>query len=106
METDVALRDALHSDDALALMANVGYTKPLTRLSQSDRKEIIDAVQTFHLFIKVKAVMDQFQEGLRYARVHIYLKQFMDIIRLLLLQVWLVTIFLGDIKNLLTAEYS
>ena len=81
METDVALRDALHSDDALALMANVGYTKPLTRLSQSDRKEIIDAVQTFHLFIKVKAVMDQFQEGLRYARVHIYLKQFMDIIR-------------------------
>ena len=78
METDVALRDALHSD---ALMANVGYTKPLTRLSQSDRKEIIDAVQTFHLFIKVKAVMDQFQEGLRYARVHIYLKQFMDIIR-------------------------
>ena len=66
----------MHSDDALALMADVGYTKPLTRVSQSDRKEIINAVQTFHLFIKVKAVMDQFQEGLRYARVHIYLKQF------------------------------
>ena len=57
-ETDLALVDALHTNDALALMAEVGSTKPFAQVSQGDKKEVIDA--PLHLFIKVKAVMDQF----------------------------------------------
>ena len=62
-------------------MAEVGYTKPLTLMCLSDRRGVIDEVLTFHLFIKVKAAMDQFLEGLECAGFLSYMKRYTDIVR-------------------------
>ena len=40
---------------------------------------MVSTLLTFHLFIKVKAVMDQFKEGLEEAGVLHYMKKYYDL---------------------------
>ena len=71
----------MQKESSLAHVAEVGYMKPLTSVSVIDKNDIIAAVTTFHLFIKVKAAMDQFQQGLELAGVLKYMKKYTDMMR-------------------------
>lgn len=44
-----------------------------------DKEEIIHTIVTFHLFIKVKAVMDQFKEGLEVSGLLQHMKKYYDL---------------------------
>lgn len=61
-------------------MTEAGYAKPLSLITVIDKK-IISTLLTFHLFIKVKAVMDQFQEGLAETGLLYYMKKYTDLMR-------------------------
>ncbi len=51
-------------------LIEAGYSKSLRQRSLSDREEIVSTLLVFHLFLKVKAVMDQFRKGLDVAAVY------------------------------------
>lgn len=75
-----ALRCVLQEENALICMSDVGFTKPLSTIRLADKEEIISTIVTFHLFIKVKAVMDQFKEGLEVAGLLQHMKKYYDLI--------------------------
>ena len=62
----------MNGEKGLSKISEVGYTKPLNRLELSD-KCIISLLTTYHLFIKSKAAMDQFKEGLELFGVYQYI---------------------------------
>ena len=65
----------------LTQLINVGYNKAVTNLTLSNRSEIISSILEFNLFIKVKAAMDQFREGLDSAGLLPPMKQYEDLLR-------------------------
>jgi len=71
----------LQEEEALTLLSEAGYAKPLSLVTLADKRGILGTVLTFHLFIKVKAVMDQFKEGLEMAGILQYMEKYTDIIR-------------------------
>ena len=48
----------LQDDDVLECISDVGFTQSVLSAQLADK-----AIATFHLFIKVKAVVDQFNQG-------------------------------------------
>ena len=65
----------------LTQLINVGCNKTVTNLTLSDRSEVISSILEFNLFIKVKAAMDQFREGLDSAGLLPPMKQYEDLLR-------------------------
>ena len=65
----------------MTCLAEAGYFRALSMVSVDDKKDIIAAVTTFYIFIKVKAAMDQFQQGLEAAGVLSYMRKYTDLIR-------------------------
>ena len=76
---DEALRGVLQKETVLTCMSDVGFTKPLSTVRLAHKDEIISTIVTFHLFIKVKAVMDQFKEGLGVAGLLQHIKKYYDL---------------------------
>lgn len=69
----------MQEETVLTCMSDVGFTKPLSTVRLADKDEIISTIVTFHLFIKVKAVMDQFKEGLGVAGLLQHMKKYYDL---------------------------
>ena len=46
-------------------LADTGYSKPPNRLTLADKGEIADTLIDFHCILKVKAVIDQFLDGIK-----------------------------------------
>ena len=78
-DCEETLRRVLEDEKALTHLSEAGFTKPLSLVQLSDRREIVSTLLTFHLFIKVKAVMDQFKEGLEEAGLLHYMKKYHDL---------------------------
>ena len=76
---DETLRGVLEGEDALTYLMEIGFTKPLSLVHLSDKEEIVSNLITFRLFIKVKAVMDQFKKGLDEAGVLQHMTKYFDI---------------------------
>ena len=57
-------------EDAVSIITEAGYTRPLINVLISDKGMLLSLIVTYHLFIKSKAMMDQFREGLECAGVH------------------------------------
>ena len=68
-------------EDMLSSLTEAGYNRPLNQLSLADKKVIISSLVDFHLFMKVKAVMDQFNEGLALGGVLSLMKDYCDLLR-------------------------
>ena len=71
----------LHEEQILSRLVEAGYTKSLSQLSLSDRDEIVSTLVAFYLFLKVKAVMDQFRDGLEMAGLLKFMKKYTDQLR-------------------------
>ena len=65
----------------LSRLTEAGYSKPLHMISVSDKKGILASLCDFHLFMKVKAVMDQFKDGLALGGVLQLMKSNFDLLR-------------------------
>ena len=63
-ENDEDLKVLFAMDEALDLLLTTGFRKPISRLTISDRFNLIAALLDYHLMAKAKAEMDQFCEGL------------------------------------------
>lgn len=55
-------------------LLEANYCKPVARLTLSDRQEIIQTLIDFHCYMKPKACMDQFMEGLDVLQVASFIK--------------------------------
>ena len=73
----------MNGEEGLSKVSEVGYTKPLNRLELSDKCGIISLLTTYHLFIKSKAAMDQFKEGLELFGVYQYIVKYPGLLRAL-----------------------
>ena len=56
-------------DEALSLLMETGFNKPICQLKLSDRTYIRAVLVDYHLMVKVKMQMDQFAEGLQELKV-------------------------------------
>ena len=65
----------------MSRLVEAGYTKPLNQLLLSDRDEIVSILVSFHLLLKVKAVMDQFREGLELRGLLHFMTKYTDLLR-------------------------
>ena len=79
METDEALKDILQEEKAQKYFNDIGFTRPLSLVHIGIKNEIVSTIITCDLFIKVKAVMDQFQEGLEMVGLRPYLRKYSDL---------------------------
>ena len=70
----------MNGEEGLSKVSEVDYTKPLNRLELSDKCHIISLLTTYHLFIKSKAAMDQFKEGLELFGVYQYIVKYPGIL--------------------------
>ena len=80
-ENNDSLREIFQEEESIVHMTEAGYAKPLSLITVIDKKEVISTLLTFHLFIKVKAVMDQFQEGLAETGRLYYVEKYTDLMR-------------------------
>ena len=51
-------------DEAATMLADIGYRKPVTKLTVTDIEALKCALVDHHCMLKVKAYIDQFIEGL------------------------------------------
>ena len=63
------------------IVMEAGYKKPLSKLSLEDKEDLVSVITTYHLFIKVKAHMDSFKEGLECFSVLKYISQYEYLLR-------------------------
>ena len=56
-------------DEALSLLMETGFNKPICQLKLSDKTYIRAVLVDYHLMVKVKMQMDQFAEGLQELKV-------------------------------------
>jgi hypothetical protein len=63
-QTDEHLQSLFVEGDAQDYLLNTGFRKPIQQLSLMDKSTIESSLIDYHCFIKVKAEMDQFMEGL------------------------------------------
>lgn len=78
---DSSLQEIIQEEDNATRLLEAGYSKSLRAVSLDDRNGIISTLLTFHLFLKVKAVMDQFREGLEVAGLLKFLTTYTDLMR-------------------------
>ena len=62
--TDDELVRLFQAEEMLDPLLEANYSKPVTHLTLSDRNEINQTLADFHCYMKRKACMDQFMEGL------------------------------------------
>ena len=80
-QSDAVLQDVLMRDSSMTCLVEAGYLKALTSVSVNEKNDIVTTITTFYLFVKVKAAMDQFQQGLESAGILQYMKKYTDLIR-------------------------
>ena len=68
-------------DMEISLITEAGYMKPLSRLCLDDVSNLVSTLITYHLFIKVKAHMDQFREGVEHFGLDSYLSKCYSLLR-------------------------
>ena len=71
----------LSEEEVIDLVTEAGYTKSLSSVELNDRNNLISTITTYHVFIKTKAMMDQFKEGLEDTGIYSYLKSYEDQMR-------------------------
>ena len=65
----------------MAQLLESGYSKPISQLTLLQRRNLEATLTNYLLYMKVKACMDQFAEGLELAGLGKYLKWFPDGLR-------------------------
>lgn len=63
-ETDEDVQISLAVDEVMDLLLATGFRKPLAQLGLKDVDDLVGFLLEYHLFVKVKAEIDQFVEGL------------------------------------------
>ena len=64
-ETDDDVQVVLAVDEAMELLVSTGFRKPVSQLGMTDVEDVIMVLLEYHLFVKVKAEIDQFVDGLK-----------------------------------------
>ena len=72
---------AVNKEDAATVILEAGFSKPLTTVQLSDKADIISLLTTYHLFIKPKAVMDQYKAGLTLFGLSRFIEKYPNLIR-------------------------
>ena len=88
-------------EEVLDCISDAGFTRPLSSVTFSEKNDIVLTITTYHLFlkvystncmvsytswecdiafVKVKAVMDQFRDGLEAVGVLKYMKKYYDLL--------------------------
>ena len=75
------LREALGEELVLNSLLEAGYKKPICRVSLADKADLVSLITTYHLFIKVKAHMDCFKEGIELFGVYQYVSKYPSLLR-------------------------
>ena len=65
----------------MSSVVEAGYSKALNQVTLRDQGEIVSTLLAFHLFLKVKGVMDQFREGLQVAGLLHFISKYTDLLR-------------------------
>ena len=83
VENEAELRALFDGSDAdmESLLLETGFFKPLSLLSMSDKDGILSSVTDYHCILKVKAVMDQFLEGLEVGGVLVAVRNHGDVMK-------------------------
>lgn len=102
--TDEELVAVMSEEEALSKATEAGYMKPLSRLEMSDKHDIISVLTTYHLFIKAKAAMDQFKEGLEFFGIYNYIVKYPDLLRPLFVNERTLLTFSKCLKNACYSE--
>lgn len=79
--TDADMVAAITNDNAANMVFEAGFTKPLATTKISDKTNIISLLTTYHLFIKPKAAMDQYKEGLILFGLCRFIEDYPDLMR-------------------------
>ncbi len=61
----MAVRTVFEDEDCVSLLLETGFHKPLLSLTVADKPSICTTLKYYHAFVKVKAELDQFVEGLK-----------------------------------------
>lgn len=80
-KTDSELQQAFHSEEMMAQLLETGYCKPISQITLMQRRGLAATLTSYHLYMKVKACMDQFSEGLELAGLGKYIKLYPDVLR-------------------------
>ena len=64
IETDEDVQISLAVDEVMELFLATGFQRPLALLYLKDVDDLVGFLLEYHLFVKVKAEIDQFVEGL------------------------------------------
>ena len=68
----------MREEQAMTVAMEAGYKKPLCRISLADKTELISLIT---IYIKVKAHMDDFKEGLELFGVYQYITKYQCLLR-------------------------
>ena len=71
----------MRGDLAMNVAMEAGYKKPICSICLADKPDLVSQITTYHLFIKVKAHMDIFKEGLELFGVYQYVSKYQSLLR-------------------------
>ena len=72
----------VEGDLEISFITEAGYMKPLSKLCLDDVSDLVSTLITYHhLFIKVKAHMDQFHEGLESFGLGSYISEYYSLLQ-------------------------
>ena len=77
--SDASLQEMLQ-EEVVSRLVEAGYSKSSSQLSLSDR-DIASSLVSFHFFLKMKAVMDQFREGLETSGLLHFMTKYTHLLR-------------------------
>ena len=120
---DTELRSTLSIDEAISLLQETGFRKPVCMLTVSDKAHLKSALLDYHCMVKVKAEMDQFSDGMQTLQVLDFIKLYPEQMRPLFVatnnvvtagllvklcpsHLTIVYALIEILKDLLTVEYS
>ena len=86
VSTVTEFRDIFLEDYYCTLVAETGYSKPLSQLSLLDRDELCKTVKDYHTLVKILPEMDQFCAGLQTLGVLDMLCKYPEIMQHLFIQ--------------------
>ena len=80
--TNEELLAVMADEEVISKITEAGYMKPLHQFEVSGKEDIIFLLTTYHhLFIKVKAMIDQINEGLEVFGIYDYIVRYSDLLR-------------------------
>ena len=68
-EHEEDLHNALSMDEAMSMLMEAGFRKPISQLKIVDKSVIRQGLVDYYLMVKVKMHMDQFAEGLQQLKI-------------------------------------